>query len=89
MEAMYIVRVNDQGQIAEHWGVGTIATMAQLGLLPSQVTWVLLSGSYHRCYPCVAAQACDCAAARQTHRSPGQSQRRVIGPGGERDVLSM
>ena len=36
MEAMYIVRVNDQGQIAEHWGVvDTIATMAQLGLLPS------------------------------------------------------
>jgi predicted ester cyclase len=36
MEAMYIVRVNDQGQIAERWGVvDTIATMAQLGLLPS------------------------------------------------------
>jgi len=36
MEAMYIFRVNDQGQIAEHWGVvDTMATMAQLGLLPS------------------------------------------------------
>jgi hypothetical protein len=36
MEAMYIVRVNDQGQIAEYWGVvDTMATMAQLGLLPS------------------------------------------------------
>jgi steroid delta-isomerase-like uncharacterized protein len=36
MEAMYIVRVNEQGQIAEHWGVvDTIGTMGQLGLLPS------------------------------------------------------
>ena len=35
MEAMYVVRVNDQGQIAEHWGVvDTVGTMAQLGLLP-------------------------------------------------------
>ena len=37
MEAMYIVRVNDEGQIAEHWGVvDTIGTMGQLGLLPPQ-----------------------------------------------------
>ena len=35
MEAMYLVRVNDEGQIAEHWGVvDTIGTMGQLGLLP-------------------------------------------------------
>jgi predicted ester cyclase len=37
MEAIYLVRVNDAGQIAEHWGVvDTIATMGQLGLLPPQ-----------------------------------------------------
>ena len=37
MEAMYLVRINDQGQIAEHWGViDTIGTMGQLGLLPPQ-----------------------------------------------------
>jgi hypothetical protein len=35
MEAMYLVRVNDAGQIAEHRGVvDTIGTMGQLGLLP-------------------------------------------------------
>jgi predicted ester cyclase len=35
MEAIYIVRINDKGQIAEHWGVvDTIGTMGQLGLLP-------------------------------------------------------
>lgn len=34
MEAIYVVRVNDRGQIAEHWGVvDTIGTMGQLGLL--------------------------------------------------------
>jgi hypothetical protein len=33
---MYVVRVNEQGQIAEHWGVvDTVGTMGQLGLLPS------------------------------------------------------
>ena len=37
MEAIYLVRVNDNGQIAEHWGVvDTIGTMGQLGLLPTQ-----------------------------------------------------
>jgi predicted ester cyclase len=36
MDAVYLVRVNEQGQIAEHWGlVDTIGTMGQLGLLPS------------------------------------------------------
>ena len=36
MDAIYLVRVNEQGQIAEHWGVvDTIGTMGQLGLLPS------------------------------------------------------
>jgi hypothetical protein len=31
---MYLVRVNNEGQIAEHWGVvDTIGTMGQLGLL--------------------------------------------------------
>ena len=35
MEAMYMVRLNDEGQISEHWGVvDTIGTMRQLGLLP-------------------------------------------------------
>jgi hypothetical protein len=35
MEAMYMVRINNEGQIAEHWGVvDTIATMGQLRLLP-------------------------------------------------------
>src|SRR4029077_7804000 len=35
MDAMYLVRINEQGQIAEHWGVvDTIGTMSQLGLLP-------------------------------------------------------
>jgi len=36
MPAIYIVRMDDEGKIAEHWGVvDTIATMGQLGLLPS------------------------------------------------------
>ena len=36
MEAMYLVRLNDEGQIAEHWGVvDTVGTMGQLGLLPT------------------------------------------------------
>jgi predicted ester cyclase len=36
MEAIYIVRIHDEGQIAEHWGVvDAIGTMGQLGLLPS------------------------------------------------------
>jgi hypothetical protein len=35
MEAMYLVRLNNEGQVAEHWGVvDTIGTMGQLGLLP-------------------------------------------------------
>ena len=35
MGAMYVVRVNDEGKIAEHWGiVDTMGAMAQLGLLP-------------------------------------------------------
>jgi hypothetical protein len=30
-----MVRINNEGQIAEHWGViDTIGTMGQLGLLP-------------------------------------------------------
>jgi predicted ester cyclase len=34
MEAMYLVRVNDEGQIAEHWGgCRHLGTMGQLGLL--------------------------------------------------------
>jgi predicted ester cyclase len=37
MEAMYLVRLNNKGQIAEHWGVvDTVGTMGQLGLLPTQ-----------------------------------------------------
>jgi predicted ester cyclase len=37
MEAMYMVRINNEGQIVEHWGViDTIGTMGQLGLLPPQ-----------------------------------------------------
>jgi predicted ester cyclase len=37
MEAMYLVRLNNEGQIAEHWGVvDTVGTMGQLGLLPTQ-----------------------------------------------------
>ena len=36
MDAFYLVRVNEEGQIAEHWGVvDTIGTMSQLGLLPA------------------------------------------------------
>ena len=36
MDAIYLVRINEQGQIAEHWGVvDTIGTMSQLGLLPT------------------------------------------------------
>jgi predicted ester cyclase len=35
LEAIYMVRINDEGQIVEHWGVvDTIGTMGQLGLLP-------------------------------------------------------
>jgi predicted ester cyclase len=35
MQAIYMVRINNEGQIAEHWGVvDTIGTMGQLGLLP-------------------------------------------------------
>src|SRR4029450_3707267 len=35
MEAIYIVRVDDAGKIAEHWGVvDTIGTRGLLGLLP-------------------------------------------------------
>jgi predicted ester cyclase len=34
MEAMYMVRINNEGQIAEHWGVvDTIGIIGQLGLL--------------------------------------------------------
>jgi len=34
MDAMYIVRINEQSHIAEHWGVvDTIGAMSQLGLL--------------------------------------------------------
>ena len=37
MEAMYMVRINNEGQIVQHWGViDTIGTMGQLGLLPPQ-----------------------------------------------------
>jgi predicted ester cyclase len=36
MDAMYFVRVNDEGKIAEQWGIlDTIGTLGQLGLLPS------------------------------------------------------
>ena len=36
MDAIYVVRINERGQIAEHWGVvDTIGTMGQLGLLPA------------------------------------------------------
>ena len=36
MDAIYVVRINERGQIAEHWGVvDTIGTMSQLGLLPA------------------------------------------------------
>jgi hypothetical protein len=35
-DAIYLVRINERGQIAEHWGVvDTIGTMGQLGLLPA------------------------------------------------------
>jgi predicted ester cyclase len=35
MGAIYVVRVNEEGKIAEHWGiVDTMGAMAQLGLLP-------------------------------------------------------
>ncbi len=34
MDAIYLVRVNGQGQIAKHWGVAdAIGTVGQLGLL--------------------------------------------------------
>lgn len=36
METMYIIRLNDEGKIAEHWGIGDmVGVMGQLGLLPS------------------------------------------------------
>jgi hypothetical protein len=36
MDAIYLVRINEQGQIAEHRGVAdTIGAMGQLGLLPA------------------------------------------------------
>ena len=36
MDAIYLVRINERGQIAEHWGVvDTVGTMGQLGLLPA------------------------------------------------------
>lgn len=36
MDAIYLVRINERGQIAEHWGVvDTAGTMGQLGLLPA------------------------------------------------------
>ena len=35
IDAVSLVRLNEQGQITEHWGVvDTIGTMGQLGLLP-------------------------------------------------------
>jgi steroid delta-isomerase-like uncharacterized protein len=35
METMYIIRLNDEGKIAEHWGIGDmVGVMGQLGLLP-------------------------------------------------------
>jgi predicted ester cyclase len=36
METMYIIRLDDEGKIAEHWGIGDmIGVMRQLGLLAS------------------------------------------------------
>ena len=36
MDAMYAVRVNEDGRIAERWGVvDTVGIMAQLGVLPT------------------------------------------------------
>ncbi len=33
---MYFVRVDEEGRIAEHWGIGDmVAVMGQLGLLPT------------------------------------------------------
>jgi steroid delta-isomerase-like uncharacterized protein len=46
MEAIYIVRVDDAGRIAEHWGVvDTIGTMGQLGLLPSPAEGLSAQGT--------------------------------------------
>jgi steroid delta-isomerase-like uncharacterized protein len=36
MDAMYWIRMDEEGKIAEHWGiVDTLAVMGQLGLLPA------------------------------------------------------
>ena len=36
LDTMYFVRVDDEGKIAEHWGIGDmVAVMGQLGLLPT------------------------------------------------------
>ena len=36
METMYIIRLNDEGKIAEHWGHRRqVGVMGQLGLLPA------------------------------------------------------
>jgi steroid delta-isomerase-like uncharacterized protein len=36
METMYIIRLNEEGKIAEHWGIGDmVGVMGQLGLLPA------------------------------------------------------
>ena len=36
METMYIIRLDDEGKIAEHWGIGDmVGVMGQLGLLPA------------------------------------------------------
>jgi hypothetical protein len=33
---MYIIRLNEEGKIAEHWGIGDmVGVMGQLGLLPA------------------------------------------------------
>ncbi len=35
METMYIIRLNDEGKTAEHWGIGDmVGVLGQLGLLP-------------------------------------------------------
>jgi hypothetical protein len=36
MDAIYLVRISEQGQIAEYWGVAdSIGTVGQPGLLPA------------------------------------------------------
>jgi predicted ester cyclase len=36
METMYIIRLDDESKIAEHWGIGDmVSVMGQLGLLPA------------------------------------------------------